>query len=136
MQPSLDSRSQSADMTHRQYIILAALAAIMALTAYSLGQWSVSLNPNGIMAHTPATQTTVEAPAEGTVETATEPRSAFTFGASMGLLGVGLVYGMLAAIFFLRAKTGGKPVGPFIYGIAGLAATGFALSYLVDDYFY
>lgn len=134
----------SADMTHRQYIILAGLAAIMALTAYSLGQWSVSLNPDGIVPHTPATQSAGETLAETSNESVTkpvseavvEPRSAFTFGASMGLLGVGLVYGMLAAIFFLRAKTGGKPVGPLIYGIAGLAATGFALSYLIDDYFY
>ncbi len=131
-------------MTQRQYIILVVLAAIMALTAYSLGQWSVSLNPDGIIPHTPATQSTadtlaessVETVVETVVETAVQPRSAFTFGASMGLLAVGLVYGMLAAILFLRAKTGGKPVGPLIYGIAGLAATGFALSYLVDDYFY
>ena len=127
-------------MTQSQYIILVVLAAIMALTAYSLGQWSVSLNPDGIIPHTPATQSTAETLAESSVgtvvETAIEPRSAFTFGASMGLLAVGLVYGMLAAILFLRAKTGGKPVGPLIYGIAGLAATGFALSYLVDDYFY
>ena len=123
-------------MTQRQYIILVVLAAIMALTAYSLGQWSVSLNPDGIIPHTPATQSTADTLAESSVETAVQPRSAFTFGASMGLLAVGLVYGMLAAILFLRAKTGGKPVGPLIYGIAGLAATGFALSYLVDDYFY
>ncbi len=136
MQLFMDSPTHTANMTHRQYVILAGLVAIMALTAYSLGQWSVSLNPEGIIPHTPATQATAEAPAEAIVDSAVEPRSAFTFGASMGLLGVGLVYGMLAAIFFLRAKTGGKPVGPLIYGIAGLAAAGFALSYIVDDYFY
>ncbi len=115
-------------MTRRQYLILAFLVALMALTAYSLGQWSVSLNPDGIVPHAPATETAAD--------TSVEPRNAFTFGASIGLLGVGLLYGMLAAVFLLRAKTRGLPAGPFIYSIAGLAAAGFALSYLVDDYFY
>ncbi len=119
-------------MTHRQYIILAGLVAIMALTAYALGQWSVSLNPDGIIPHAPVTETGAVASTDASVE----PRNAFTFGASMGLLGVGLLYGMLAAVFLLRARTRGLPASPFIYSIAGLAAAGFALSYLVDDYFY
>ena len=124
----MDFPPQSADMTHRQYAILAGLVAFMALTAFSLGQWSVSLNPDGIIPHTPATETAAEA--------SVEPRGAFTFGASMGLLGVGLLYGMLAAVLILRAKTRGLPAGRLLYSIAGLAAAGFALSYLIDDYFY
>ncbi len=128
MQQSRDLSHQPANMTYRQYIILAGLVAIMALTAYGLGQWSVSLNPDGIIPHTPVTEPAAEASAE--------PRSAFTFGASMGLLGVGLLYGMLAAVLILRAKTRGLPAGRLLYSIAGLAAAGFALSYLIDDYFY
>ena len=123
-------------MTHRQYLILAGLVAIMALSAYGLGQWSVSLNPDGIIPHAPVTESTVEPSAEASSKAVDEPRSAFTFGASMGLLGVGLLYGMLAAVLILRAKTRGLPAGPLLYGIAGLAAAGFALSYLIDDYFY
>lgn len=130
----MDLSHQSANMTHRQYAILALLVAIMTLTAYGLGQWSVSLNPDGIIPHTPATAD--EAVAETVTTASTEPRSAFTFGASMGLLGVGLLYGMLAAVLILRAKTRGLPAGTFFYSIAGLAAAGFALSYLIDDYFY
>ena len=123
-------------MTHRQYLILAGLVAIMALIAYGLGQWAVSLNPDGIIPHAPVTESTVEPSAEASTKAAVEPRSAFTFGASMGLLGVGLLYGMLAAVLILRAKTRGLPAGPLLYSIAGLAAAGFALSYLIDDYFY
>lgn len=119
---------QSPVMTRRQYMILAVLAVFMALTAIGLGQWSVSLNPDGIIPHTPVT---VAADPESL-----EPRSAFTFGASMGLLSVGLLYCMLAAVLLLQTKTRGLPVGQFIYSVAGLATAGFALSYLIDDYFY
>ena len=132
MEQSRGLPHQTANKTHRQYIILAGLVAIMALTAYGLGQWSVSLNPDGIIPHTPVTESALD---EST-KAAVEPRSAFTFGASMGLLGVGLLYGMLAAVLILRAKTRGLPAGHLLYSIAGLAAAGFALSYLIDDYFY
>lgn len=115
-------------MTRRQYQILSLLVAFMVLTAIGIGQWSASLNPEGIIPHAPATIAADAAPVQ--------PRSAFNFGASMGLLGVGLLYCMLAAVLLLRAKTRGLPAGRFIYSVVGLAVAGFALSYLIDDYFY
>ena len=128
MHISITLPHQPFDMTQRQYVILAVLVAIMALTAIGIGQWSVGLNPDGIVPH---------APASGTAEPeSTTPRSAFTFGASMGLLGAGLLYGMVAAGLLLHAKSRGLPARRFIYSVAGLAAAGFALSYLIDDYFY
>lgn len=115
-------------MTQRQYVILAVLAALMFAIAFALGQWSAGLNPDGIIPHAPSS--------EATGALSAEPRNAFTFGASMGLLATGMLYCMLAAVLLLKAKSRGFPVNKFIYSVAGLAVAGFALSYLIDDYFY
>jgi hypothetical protein len=119
-------------MSTRQYAILIALVALMTAVAVGLGRWSEQLNPAGIQSITESATdatTTIEAGAE-------EPRNAFTFGASMGLLGSALLYCLIAAGLLLRARSLGRPPGRFAYFVAGLAAVGFVLSYLIDDYFY
>lgn len=136
-------------MTHRQYLVLAILAALMVASAFGLGRWAENLNPDGIIPHTPVAQdaaTGSEASAASSTSDGTpdatapadsaEARSAFTFGASMGLLAAGLLYCVIAAGLLLQQRAKGLPVNRFIYSIAGLAAAGFALSYLIDDYFY
>ncbi|ASJ75356.1 hypothetical protein [Granulosicoccus antarcticus] len=127
-------------MTHRQYLTLAVLVALMMAIAIGLGQWSANLNPDGIIPHTPIAEVAPSAEsneAADVVESVpAEARSAFTFGASMGLLATGMLYCMLAAVLLLKAKSRGFPASKFIYSVAGLAVAGFALSYLIDDYFY
>lgn len=137
-------------MTHRHYLVLAILAALMAISAIGLGRWAENLNPDGIIPHTPVVQdatsgeNTSTASSADTLEPALDngaesdelPRSAFTFGASMGLLAAGLLYCVIAAGLLLQRRAKGLPVNSFVYSIAGLAVIGFALSYLVDDYFY
>lgn len=138
-------------MTHRQYLVLAILAALMLATAFGLGRWAENLNPDGIIPHTPVAQDAVtgsDAGAASSTDESTsnanqsapadpaEARSAFTFGASMGLLAAGLLYCVIAAGLLLQQRAKGLPVNRFIYSVAGLAAAGFALSYLIDDYFY
>lgn len=135
-------------MTQRQYLVLIILAVLMAVAAISLGRWAENLNPDGIIPHTPVTQAT-----EGDVATSiaatdpsiaisettaapSEPRSAFTFGASMGLLAVGLLYCVIAAGLLIRQRSKGLPANRFIVSVAALAVAGFAMSYLIDDYFY
>jgi len=121
-------------MTKNEYVIVIALVLFMALAANALGRWSASLNPDGIQPHPePGT-----APVENT-ELSTEhtsARNAFTFGASLGLLGVSLLYCVIAAGLLIRKKSKGLPASRFIYCVAGIAGVGFLLSYLVDDYFY
>lgn len=140
-------------MTHRQYLALFILAAFMAVAAFGMGKWAEKLNPEGIVPHTPvaseattadtstSSANTVSTPQGSEVATAASteldtPRSAFTFGASMGLLAVGLLYCVLAAGLLLRQRARGLPANRFIVCLAGLAVSGFALSYLIDDYFY
>ena len=93
---------QPFDMTQRQYMTLAVLAAIMALAAIGIGQWSEGLYPDGIAAHAPA--------ADASEQEVPTQRNAFTFGASMGLLAVGLLYGLLTAGLLVHAKTRGLPL--------------------------
>ncbi|MGQ7843525.1 hypothetical protein ACUNV4_03530 [Granulosicoccus sp. 3-233] len=126
----------------------------MAAIAFSLGRWAENLNPDGIIPHTPVVQdaasgdttamdttggtassTASEAGSDTSAESVT-PRNAFTFGASMGLLAAGLLYCVIAAGLLLRQRARGLPANRFIIAVAGLAVTGFALSYLIDDYFY
>ncbi len=129
-------------MTQRQYLVLAIMVILMAAFAVGLGRWAEDLNPDGIIPHTPVEQNTAagesdeQSAASTEVTDATQPRSAFTFGASMGLLAAGLLYCVIAAGLLLRQQVRGQSINRFIYCVAGLAVTGFALSYLVDDYFY
>lgn len=111
-------------MTKNEYAIIVALIVFMALAANGMGRWSASLNPGGIQTHTETTS----------VEST--PRNAFTFGASLGLLGVSLLYCLIGVGLLIRKKSKGLPASKFIYYVAGIAGLGFALSYLVDDYFY
>lgn len=100
----------------------------MIAAAMALGNWSAQINPNGITPHPVA---------EG--ETATDtnvPRDAFSFGVSMGLLGTALLYCCIAFGLFIQAKSNRRAASKFTFWVAGLAALGFALSYLIDDYFY
>jgi len=96
-------------MTKTQTLIIALLAVTMAIIAMALGNWSQQLNPEGIAPHsTQLTESDDPLSAE-----ASQPRNAFYFGASMGLLAGGLIYCVLAFALLIRAK-----------------------SYVVDDYFY
>lgn len=116
-------------MTKIQIIIIGLLVAFMAAAAFLLGQWSETLNPDGIMPHPGVDGDTSEtAPAV--------PRNAFTFGVSIGLLGMSMLYCVIAAGLLIRSKIQRKLAGGFTYSVAGLAAVGFVLSYVVDDYFY
>lgn len=153
-------------MTSRQSIILALMIVFMAAAAIGLGQWAEQVNPDGILIQAPAEKTDIgqvsgstntpdttgvsdttaapdaaaiaEAGDSAVTETVavTERRDAFQFGASLGLLGVGLLYCMIAAGLWLQGKSSGKPAGTFIYLVAGLAVIGLVLSYVIDDYFY
>lgn len=121
-------------MTKNEYAIVVALIIFMALAANGLGRWSSSLNPDGIQAHPAPTTETAESTETTTPEST--PRNAFTFGASLGLLGVSLLYCLIAAGLLIRKKSQGQAASKLIYCVAGIAGVGFALSYLVDDYFY
>lgn len=130
-------------MTQRQYLILIILTLMMALTAYNIGKWAESVYPQGIVPQTPTgAEPLTQAPAsqeqalQPLPSETGQPRSAFTFGASMGLLGVGLLYCLIAAGLMIKARASGMKPGIFIYSVTGLAVTGFVLSYLIDDYFY
>jgi hypothetical protein len=115
-------------MSKTQIGIFLFLCAAMVGSAYLLGNWADQLNPEGIAPH-PA--------AEGNTEPVdTSTRDAFAFGVSMGLLGSALLYCCIAFGLFIQAKSQRKSVGVFVYWVAGLAGLGFALSYLIDDYFY
>lgn len=113
-------------MTSKELIILAVLATVMLAAATTLGNWSATINPDGILPH--------QNEANG-VQNA-QPRDAYWFGASIGLLGTSLLYCCIAMGLLILARTKKKPVSQIAYWIAGLAASGFILSYLVDDYFY
>ncbi len=114
-------------MTKTQIFIFAILIAGMIAAALALGNWSEQINPDGIMPH-PA--------AEGETAEANAPRDAFSFGVSMGLLGTALLYCCIAFGLFIQAKSNRQPISKFTLWVAGLSVLGFALSYLIDDYFY
>lgn len=114
-------------MSLKQIITLAILATLMVLAAIGMGRWSEQINPEGIAVHS-------EVQAEAEADTG--PRDAFSFGVSLGLLAMALLYCCLAIGLLIRAKSKGKPADSFIYWVAGFAGLGFALSYLIDDYFY
>ena len=119
-------------MSSKQIITLASLAILMVSVAIGMGRWSEQINPDGI------TMNPVSENAELAVDnhTDTEPRDAYTFGVSLGLLGTGFLYCCIAIGLLIHARSKGKPASKFIYWVAGFAGLGFALSYLVDDYFY
>jgi hypothetical protein len=121
-------------MTKNEYVIIIALTVFMALAANGLGRWSSSLNPDGIQPHPLPSSEFVDITETTSQESI--PRNAFTFGASLGLLGVSLLYCLVAAGLLIRRKSRGLPASNIIYCVAGIAGFGFALSYLVDDYFY
>ena len=112
-------------MNKQHYLVIAVLAIVMAVVAMGLGNWAEQINPEGIAAH-PGVES----------EQATVPRNSYYFGMSMGLLGMGLLYCCIAFGLLIHSKSKGRAPGSFVYSVAGLAVTGFALSYLVDDYFY
>ena len=106
----------------------------MFAAATLLGNWSASINPDGIAPHPVAADAIA---AENTPETPTEPRNAYWFGVSIGLLGTSLLYCCVAMGLLIQGRSAGrKSAHNTVYWIAGLAAIGFILSYLVDDYFY
>lgn len=115
-------------MITRQGFILAILIMLMVLIAVSLGNWSEQINPNGITPHPAADG---QAPIEPI-----QPRDAFSFGVSMGLLATALGYCCIAFGLLITARSKGEKASRFTFWIAGLAGLGFALSYLIDDYFY
>lgn len=130
-------------MSQRQYLILIILTLLMALSAYNMGKWAESVYPQGIIPQTPGSddiarqEPVSEPPTPSTpLNDADQPRSAFTFGASMALLGMGLLYCLIAAGLLIKARASGIKPGIFIYSVTALAVSGFILSYLVDDYFY
>lgn len=130
-------------MTQRQTITLVLMALLMILAAVALGQWAERLNPEGLITHTPTT-TAPDASAseargalqEPTREDKPDARSAFRFGASMGLLAMGLLYCVIAAGLLLQRRANGLAANRFIVAMTVLAISGFALSYLIEDYFY
>lgn len=115
-------------MSKRQIALLCVLALIMAAVAYALGSWSEQINPDGIEPHPVAEGEPLQEPVES--------RDAFYFGASMGLLACALAYCCLAFGLVINSKSKGHAISQFAYWVAGLAVSGFALSYLIDDYFY
>lgn len=115
-------------MSKSQSFILALLIIIMAIVAILLGNWSEQINPDGIAPHPVADGDIAVEPGE--------PRDAFSFGVSMGLLGTALAYCCVAFGLLITAKSNGRSISRFTYWVAGLAGLGFALSYLIDDYFY
>lgn len=115
-------------MTKTQTIILILLAIAMAGLSIALGNWAASINPEGIAPH-PGTDGDTLAESAAT-------RDAFSFGVSMGLLGMSLLYACIAFGKFIHARAQQVPASHFTYYLAGLAGLGFALSYVVDDYFY
>ena len=119
-------------MSSKQIITLAILAILMVLVAVGMGRWSEQINPDGI-AMNPVTEST-DVAADNSTDA--EPRDAYTFGVSLGLLATGFLYCCIAIGLLIHARSKGKPAGKFIYWVAGFAGLGFALSYLVDDYFY
>lgn len=115
-------------MTRTQLFIFAMLIIGMVAAAMMLGNWSEQINPEGIAPHPVA---------EGdTAADSNIPRDAFSFGVSMGLLGTALFYCCIAFGLFIHAKSNRQSVSKFTFWVAGLAVLGFALSYLIDDYFY
>lgn len=106
----------------------------MLLVANGLGRWSASLNPDGIQPH-PVAASDVNDAADSRAAQG-QPRNAYTFGASLGLLGTSLLYCLLAFGLLIQKKSRALPANTFIYCVAGIAGLGFVFSYLVDDYFY
>ena len=115
-------------MTVTKTLILIVMIIIMMGMALAIGNWSASMNPDGILPHP-----TID---EGELLEQPVPRDAYWFGISIGLLGLSLLYGCIAFGLFIMARSQSRPIDKFIYYLAGVAGIGFALSYLVDDYFY
>jgi hypothetical protein len=135
-------------MTFLQTVVLAVLAVAMLAAALTLGSWSAQVNPDGIQPHPAADQGNATAPlptdqasaAESAAEGAGVEESTagdpFSFGMSMGLLGMSLMYCCIALGLFIQSRAQKKEVGMFTFCVAGLAGIGFVLSYVVDGYFY
>lgn len=115
-------------MSKSQSFLFALFAIIMVVAAWQLGSWSEQINPDGIAPH-PAVDGNPDA-------TPSAPRDAFSFGVSMGLLAAAMAYCCIAFGLMIGAKAKGRTVSRFTYWLAGLAGLGFALSYLIDDFFY
>lgn len=113
-------------MTTLNWSIVIALTVLMIAAAIGVGRWAEAVNPEGITPPTTSEETVA----------AQDTQDAFSFGASIGLLGSALLYATVAIGMLIQAKTSSRPPYPLTYWIAGLAGTGLALSYLVDDYFY
>jgi len=99
------------------------LVIVLVVIASITGNWSESLNPDGLVLHAP------------NEEKAAVAKSAFGFGASMGLLAVSLLYCLVAAAVLIFRKSRRKPHGLLPLVIAAIAVLGFSSSYFVDRYF-
>ena len=111
-------------MNTKQILVIVALVVFMVVIATITGNWAVEQNPDGLKLHSPSDKA------------ANEARSAFGFGASFGLLGVSLLYCLLAAGTLLTNKLRRKTGSVLPVTIAIIAAIGFTASYVVDGYFY
>jgi len=100
-----------------------ALIIVLVIVAVLTGNWSESLNPDGLVLHAPDE------------ETATEAKSAFGFGASMGLLAMSLLYCLIAAVILIVRQTRKVARGLLPLAVAAIAVVGFSSSYFVDSYF-
>ena len=112
-------------MTKKHFLIITLLAMGMGAVAIGLGNWAQQINPDGIAEH-PGVESEMDV----------APRNSYYFGMSMGLLGMGLLYCCVAFGLLIYSKSKDRAPGTFVYSVAGLAVLGFALSYIVDDYFY
>jgi len=123
-------------MTKTQVTILFLLVLVMITAAIGLGRWSEQLNPDGIMPHPTSTESGVSASTDSANSQEAAPRDAFSFGASMGLLGCALLYFCIAVGLIIQTKSQRRKIGTFTFSIAGLAGFSFVLSYLIDDLFF
>ena len=96
---------------------------MIAVAVYT-GNWAVEQNPDGLKLHSP------------TEEATQASTSAFGFGASIGLLGISLLYCLLAVSVLINGKLRKTPGSNMPLIIAIVAAVGFSASYIVDGYFY
>jgi hypothetical protein len=111
-------------MQSKKILIIAALIAVMIFVAIYMGNWAVDENPDGLKLHSPSDDATDES------------TSAFGFGASIGLLGTSLLYGLLAAAVLIANKIRKVPAGAMPLTIAIVAAVGVTASSFVEGYFY
>lgn len=111
-------------MNSKNILVIVLLISIMVLVAIYMGNWAVEKNPDGLKLHSP------------TGEEENEDSSAFGFGASFGLLGISLLYCLMAVGVLIAQKIRKIPAGTIPLTIAIIAAIGFTASYVVDGYFY